>query len=344
MIRYAIDHGVNYVDTAWSYHDGESEIVTGQALKNGYREKVMLATKNPTWLINKPEDWDYYLDEQLKKLQTEHIDFYLQHSLSADSWSRFKKFGIWNKVMDAKKAGKIKYFGFSFHDEYEVFSDILDTYDWDFCQIQFNYLDTDYQAGLKGLARAKSKNIGVIVMEPLRGGRLATGLPDDLVERMNAYPVKRSPVEWALRFVANQPAVSTVLSGMSTFEQVEDNLRICSAPDITPDNMSPDELSFLSGLAAEWKSKKMINCTGCSYCMPCPQGVDIPGCFSIYNYRHSANADAEEISGSNYKALSDKNNSAVNCAECGACEKACPQHIPVITTLKLLHNELAEKI
>lgn len=342
MIRYAIDNGVNYVDTAWPYHGEQSEIVVGKALKDGYREKVMLATKNPTWLINKAEDWDEYLDKQLQKLDTDSIDFYLQHCLDKEGWEKFRRFNLWDRAMAAKKSGKIKYFGFSFHDRYEVFEDILDTYDWDFCQIQYNYLDTDYQAGLKGLKKAASKNIGVIVMEPLRGGKLVNGLPKNILDKMDAYPVKRKPVEWALRWIANHPEVSTILSGMSTFEQVEENVRLCSMPDIVPNSLSSDELTFIEQLANEWKSMKLIGCTGCNYCMPCPNGVNIPGSFKIYNYGHSAMADAESVSRKDYKKFIDEKCDASLCVECGSCESACPQHLPIIETLKTLHAELTK--
>jgi predicted aldo/keto reductase-like oxidoreductase len=343
MIRYAIDNGVNYIDTAWGYHDGKSEPLVGMALKDGYREKVMLATKNPTWHIHKTEDWDYYLNEQLKRLETDHIDFYLQHALDKNGWEKFKRLGLWEKAMEAKKAGKIKYIGFSFHDEYEVFADILDTYDWDFCQIQLNYLDTDYQAGLKGLEKAASKNIGVVIMEPLRGGRLANGLPDFIIRSMEEYPVKRNPVDWALRWLANLPGVATILSGMSTFEQVEENIQLCSSPDMGPNKMSKEEVDFILDLANRWKSMKQIGCTNCKYCMPCPNGVNIPVCFSVYNYFHSTNPDAWDKGHKDYKELISNSSDAALCIECGQCEGACPQHLPIIETLKIIRNELKPK-
>ena len=282
ILRYAIDNGVNYVDTAWSYHEESSEKFVGEALKDGYREKVMLATKNPTWLIKEQEDWDKFLDQQLIKLQTDYIDFYLQHTLDKGGWEKFKKFNLWEKAMKAKKAGKIKYIGFSFHDSYDVFEDIIDSYDWDFCQIQLNYLDTDYQAGIKGLEKAAAKNIGVVIMEPLRGGRLATGLPEDILKKMEEYKVKRNPVNWALRWLANRPEVSLILSGMSSFEQVEENIRLCSSPEMAANKMNAEELSFINELATEWKARKQIGCTGCNYCMPCPNGVFIPDNLALY--------------------------------------------------------------
>ena len=341
MLRHAIDKGVNYIDTAWGYHNGESEIITGLALKDGYREKVMLATKSPSWLIKKPEDWDLYLDRQLKKLDTDHIDFYLQHTLDRDFFKMFNDNNIWEKAMEAKKLGKIKYFGFSFHDDLEVFNEIIDAYEWDFCQIQLNYLDTDYQAGIKGLEKAASKNMGVIIMEPLRGGRLVNGLPKDLVDKMEAYPIKRRPVEWALRWLANRPEVSVILSGMSTVEQVDDNIALLSSKDMLPGNMSPQEIDFIYSIAEEWRNKKLIGCTGCNYCMPCPQGVDIPGCFSLFNYAHSAEVNAKNYSRKGYKKKLEEKHDATQCIECGACEDACPQHLPIIETLKRLHDELS---
>lgn len=340
ILRYAIDNGVNYVDTAWSYHEESSEKFVGEALKDGYREKVMLATKNPTWLIKEQEDWDKFLDQQLIKLQTDYIDFYLQHTLDKGGWEKFKKFNLWEKAMKAKKAGKIKYIGFSFHDSYDVFEDIIDSYDWDFCQIQLNYLDTDYQAGIKGLEKAAAKNIGVVIMEPLRGGRLATGLPEDILKKMEEYKVKRNPVNWALRWLANRPEVSLILSGMSSFEQVEENIRLCSSPEMAANKMNAEELSFINELAAEWKARKQIGCTGCNYCMPCPNGVFIPDNLALYNLFHSTDANAHSNARNGYKELSEDGKGALSCIECGLCEDACPQHLPIIETLGILHDEL----
>lgn len=340
ILRYAIDNGVNYVDTAWSYHEESSEKFVGEALKDGYREKVMLATKNPTWLIKEQEDWDKFLDQQLIKLQTDYIDFYLQHTLDKGGWEKFKKFNLWEKAMKAKKAGKIKYIGFSFHDSYDVFEDIIDSYDWDFCQIQLNYLDTDYQAGIKGLEKAAAKNIGVVIMEPLRGGRLATGLPEDILKKMEEYKVKRNPVNWALRWLANRPEVSLILSGMSSFEQVEENIRLCSSPEMAANKMNAEELSFINELATEWKARKQIGCTGCNYCMPCPNGVFIPDNLALYNLFHSTDANAHSNARNGYKELSEDGKGALSCIECGLCEDACPQHLPIIETLGILHDEL----
>lgn len=343
IIRHAIDNGVNYIDTAWAYHKENSEGVVGLALKDGYREKVMLATKSPSWLVRKNEDWRDCLDKQLKRLDTNRIDFYLQHCLNKDFWKSLSKTDFWLESIKAKESGKIKYFGFSFHDDYELFDEIIDAYDWDFCQIQLNYLDTDFQAGLRGLKKAASKNIGVVIMEPLRGGRLATGIPKALLTDFNSFPILRSPVDWALRWLTHMPEVSTILSGMGSFEQVEENIRICSDPDMLPGCMSEGELKLIDDITYKWRNLKVINCTGCQYCMPCPNGVDIPECFKISNLFHAPEMHSDATAVKNYKGLKESKADAGMCVECGACESACPQNIPIINNLKTLHSELDEK-
>ena len=338
MIRHAINSGVNYVDTAYNYHNNQSEIVVGKALQEGYREKVKLATKNPTYKLFETHEWMEFLDEQLAKLQTDHIDFYLQHALNKDRFETFKKIGAFEEAKKAKAMGKIKNFGFSFHDSLSVFKDIVDSYPWDFCQIQLNYLDTDFQAGLEGLRYAAAKGLAVIVMEPLKGGRLAANLPTDIQAMFDEYPQQRSPVEWALRWVADQPEVSLLLSGMSTMEQVQDNLRICSQEDITANGMKPEDRAFLTKVANYWRAKIKIDCTSCRYCMPCPQGVNIPGCFSLYN--NASMFDTWKASAKTYKEqFIDKQVDASLCVECGACESVCPQQLEIIKTLKELHAE-----
>lgn len=333
MIRHAIDHGVNYVDTAYGYHGGNSEFVVGKALKDGYRAKTALATKNPTYLVESGDHWDQLLDEQLKKLDVDQIDFYLQHTLDAELWGVTKKYKLWERAEAAKKAGKIKYYGFSFHDSYEVFEEIINSYDWDFCQIQMNYLDTERQATLKGLELAAKKGIRVVIMEPLQGGRLAN-LPDDIAARFNQSQVKHTPVEWALRFLANRPEVALVLSGMSTMSQVKDNLRICSQSDLVPGCMTEAELNLLHEISTYWHSKLNIGCTACRYCMPCPNGVDIPAVFAAWNLHGSSNAGAVRSAHKAYQELITNHTDASLCIACGACEAACPQHLSIITKLQ----------
>lgn len=336
MIRHAIDSGVNYVDTAYNYHNSQSEIVVGKALQDGYREKVKLATKNPSYKLFETHEWLEFLDEQLAKLQTSHIDFYLQHALNKDRFETFKRIGAFEEAQKAKALGKIRYFGFSFHDSLTVFKEIVDAYPWDFCQIQLNYLDTDFQAGLEGLRYAAAKGMGVIVMEPLKGGRLAANLPQDIQSMFDQHSTHRSPVEWALRWVADQPEVSLLLSGMSNMDQVVDNLRICSQSDITKLGMKPEDRAFLAHVAQTWKAKIKIDCTACRYCMPCPQGVNIPGCFSLYN--NASMFDTWKSAAKQYKEqFIDKQMDASLCVECGACESVCPQQLSIIETLKELH-------
>ncbi|EMT39811.1 putative oxidoreductases of the aldo/keto reductase family [Thermoanaerobacter thermohydrosulfuricus WC1] len=332
MIRYAIDNGVNYIDTAWPYHGGNSEIVAGKALKDGYREKTFLATKLPTWLINEKEDMDKYLNEQLKKLQTDHIDFYLLHALDKNKWENMKKVDALSWAEKKKQEGKIRYIGFSFHDEYPVFQEIVDYYDkWDFCQIQYNYMDIDVQAGEKGLKYAASKGLGVVIMEPIRGGRLANP-PKAVQDIWDTAKVKRTPAEWALQWLWNQPEVSVVLSGMSTFEQLKENIESAKRSGIN--TLTKEELEIVSKVRNKYKELSPIACTGCNYCMPCPNGVNIPRNFELYNEAHMYNT--YEANRRDYENLGDAK--ASSCIECGTCESVCPQHLTIIDYLKEVAN------
>jgi predicted aldo/keto reductase-like oxidoreductase len=328
MIRHAIDNGVNYVDTAYPYHNGESETVTGNALGDGYREKVNLATKLPSWLVGKRGDMDKYLDEQLKKLQTDHIDFYLVHALGAEGWEEMESLGIRDFLDDAIEDGRINYAGFSFHDRYPAFKKIVDAYDWTFCQIQYNYMDERYQAGTAGLHYAAKKGLGVVIMEPLRGGLLARQVPAamDIWARSEE---KRTPAEWGLRWVWDHPEVSVVLSGMSTMEQVKENLAYADKG--LPQSLKKADLAFVNKVKHMFRSRTKVPCTGCGYCQPCPNGVDIPSCFSTYNIAFMY--EDPDYAKTMYQFVA-RGGGASKCVECGECESICPQKIEIQERLK----------
>ncbi|KRQ86229.1 General stress protein 69 [Caloramator mitchellensis] len=337
MVRYAIDNGVNYIDTAYPYHKGNSERFTAKVLKDGYREKVYLATKMPVWLVNQKEDFDKFLNEQLRNLETDYIDCYLLHALNKNSWEKVYNLGVLDFLTRVKKEGKIRKIGFSFHDELDVFKKIIDSFDWDFCQIQFNYLDEDEQAGLKGLKYAASKGISVIIMEPLKGGKLSKKPPEKVEKLWDSYKVKRTPAEWALRYVLNHEEVSLLLSGMNTLEQVEENIKIVE--DARPNTLSIEELDLINKVKSTYKSLNQINCTNCRYCMPCPAEVDIPRNFAIYNNVFTY----EDLEGSKhaYKNILSEKNRADKCVECGKCESVCPQKLPIRKLLKEVHSTLS---
>lgn len=332
MLRAAIDKGMTYVDTAYPYHGGNSEAFVGRALKDGYREKVKLATKLPSWLVKNREDMDRLLNEQLQRLDTEYIDFYLVHALNQGFWDNLQQHGIFEFLESAKAAGKIKHIGFSFHDKLDLFKEIVDAYDWEFCQIQYNYIDGNYQAGKEGLDYASERGLGIIIMEPLRGGNLVKNIPDEITALFNSAETKRTPAEWALRWLWNQESVHLVLSGMSTMEQVEENLDIASVAEI--DSLTPAELDIMDQAQAMFNARIKVNCTGCEYCMPCPFGVNIPYNFSLYNEYHLF--DAVSIKESKIKEFSEmeEGERAINCTECGACESHCPQSIAIRAKLK----------
>lgn len=319
MIRHAIDSGVNYIDTAYPYHNGMSELLVGKALKNGYREKTYLATKCPVWEIHKPEDFDRILDEQLEKLDTPYIDFYLLHALNMDHWNnKVLKYDLLTKMENAKKSGKIKYIGFSFHDNAKSFITMIDGYDhWDFCQIQLNYIDVDNQATIKGMEYAASKGLGIVIMEPLLGGKLAN-------PPMNVASVlkdSKTPVEWALDFLWDRPEVSLLLSGMSDMTQTTDNITYADRSSIGM--LSEEDLSMLAEAKQIYDTMALVSCTKCAYCMPCPFGLDIPTTFEAYN--RTATVGMEKA-GAFYSSIETK---ADACKKCKKCESVCPQKIKI---------------
>jgi predicted aldo/keto reductase-like oxidoreductase len=334
MLRYAIDHGVNYVDTAYPYHNGESEPFVGRALQGGYRKKVNLATKLPSWLIKSREDFDRYLDEQLKRLQTDHIDFYLVHGLTKPFWESLRSLGVTGFLDDAIADGRIKYAGFSFHDELALFKEIVDFYDWSFCQIQYNFMDELNQAGSEGLRYAADRGLGIVIMEPLRGGMLTKDIPS-INEVWKKAHVQRSLSEWALRWVWNRPEVTVVLSGMSSFEQVKQN--VAYAEGGFANSLSQEELDLFKEAETEYNSRIKVPCTGCRYCLPCTSNVSIPECFEMYN--QGCMFDAPDVARTNYDIvlggmLTGNPGFASQCQECGDCEEKCPQGIPIREHLK----------
>ena len=337
MLRHAIDHGVNYVDTAYGYHGGKSESFVGRALQDGYRDRVRLVTKMPHWNVQTAADFDRLLAEQLDKLQTDHLDVYLLHSLGKGSWLKLRDLGVREWASKPLSDGRIGRLGFSFHDEFDAFKQIVDEYDWTCCQIQYNYMDVENQAGTKGLRYAADKGLAVIVMEPLLGGRLVDPPPAIQALWDNALP-QRSPADWALQWVWNQPEVSVVLSGMSTFQQVEENLASASVSGIG--RLTAADLALIDRVRAKYAELCPIPCTHCNYCMPCPNGVDIPHNFEVYNaginYEKPAWARNEYVSW-----IAEKERASA-CIQCRECEEKCPQHIEISEWMPVVHRVLGE--
>ncbi|MBQ6165621.1 MAG: aldo/keto reductase [Clostridia bacterium] len=335
LIRRAIDGGVNYIDTAYVYLNKTSEIVLGKALRDGYREKVTIATKMPLGAVKDRESMEALLAEELRKLQTDHIDFYLMHGLNRKEWESFKAIGAPEFFEDMKREGKIRFKCFSFHGPYEDFEYILNDYDWDMVQIQYNFMDIENQAGLRGLKLAGEKGIPVVIMEGLLGGRLSKA-PENVQALYDAFPVKRSAVEWAFRWLCNHPEVSVVLSGCNEPEQIEENLRIFDT--VEAGVMTEDELRLMENVRKAYLDRTKIGCTGCKYCMPCPNGVNIPGIFSVWNNVSLYCTDPAKDWG--LKRIRENNAGADQCVGCGACEDACPQHLEIIEQLQCAWEDL----
>ena len=341
QIRFAIDNGVNYVDSAPPYHGGESEKVLGKALLEGYREKVKVATKLTPFLLSKAEDMEKMLNMQLQKLQTDHIDYYLLHGLEEEFWKKMQGFGALKFLEKAKVDGKIVNMGFSFHGSIKTFKEIVDANDWAMCQIQYNFMDEKLQAGTEGLKYAASKKLAVMVMEPLRGGLLAGKLPKEVKQFYDNAKIQRSPAEWALRWVWNHPEVTLALSGMNDEKQVAENIK--TAETALPHSMKNDELSLIKNVAESYRGLMKVQCTGCEYCMPCPSGVNIPASFRIYN-DYCMFGEEQQARGMYAMMLmggfTGKRADASLCVECKKCMERCPQHIAIPEKLKEVSKDL----
>ncbi len=344
LIKSAVDKGINYIDTAWVYHFGASEKIVGIALQDGYREKVHLVTKSPLFLVNKAEDFDKFLNKQLIKLQTDYLDTYLFHSMNKSGLEKLKKYNLIDKMIDAKKKGKIKYIGFSFHDTLPVFKEIVDFYHWDVVQIQYNYMDTAIQATTEGLKYAAGKGMAVVIMEPLKGGKLANP-PAEAWEVMERSKIKRSSVDWGLQYLWNLPEISVVLSGMGNLQMLNEN---CDSADRSGVNsLHEEDLSIIDDLIKIYRKKILVPCTSCKYCLPCPSGVNIPQNFAILNNvaleksnvrRWLHKRDYNKMANSTKKLNKTKSNgNASLCINCGICLEKCPQEINIPDELKNVH-------
>ena len=338
MLRHGIDNGVNYVDTAYGYHGGNSERLVGAALKDGYRDKVKLATKLPTWMLKTRDDSDRLFSEQLEKLQTDRIDMYLLHALNKKHWDIVKELDVLPWAEKLIQEGKIGCLGFSFHDEYEVFEDIVTGYDkWSFTQIQYNYMDVENQAGTKGLKLAADRGLAVVVMEPLLGGNLVNP-PEAIGNLWDSAETKRSAADWALQWLWNRPEVSLILSGMSTMEQVEENLR--SADNSKVGVLTEKDMELVESVRSTYKEIRPIPCTSCQYCMPCPSGVEIPGNLNLYNVGYMYNIMDRQKN--QYRNM-DEEKRAAQCTQCLECEEKCPQKIKISEWMQCIDDELGVK-
>ena len=338
QIMLAIEGGVNYFDTAYIYPG--SEALLGEVLeRNGVRDQVYIATKLPHYLIKDRKALDKLFQEELRRLRTDHVDYYLMHMLTdTATWQRLKEMGIEEWIAQKKASGAIRQVGFSYHGNSDMFCRLVDAYDWDFCQIQYNYMDEHSQAGRKGLNHAHEKGLPVVIMEPLRGGKLVNRLPEEARQIFADYPVKRTPAQWAFRWLWNQPEVTVVLSGMNTDEMVQDNIQTASCVQIG--ELGENEEGMLQNVVKAINAKMKVGCTGCGYCTSCPVGVDIPGIFAAYNRVYSES----KISGIREyfmcTAFRKSNTGASNCIGCGKCEKHCPQGLPIRKHLQDAKKEL----
>ncbi len=329
LIRYGIDKGINYIDTGYTYHGGNSDIIIGKALKDGYRDKVLIADKMPIWDVNAEEDLDKFFNTQLERLDVDCIDMYLIHNIEKDNWKRTQKYNVLSWLDQKKAEGKMNHIGFSFHGDYELFKEVIDAYPWEYAQIQLNYVDKDEQATLKGLEYARERGIDIIIMEPLKGGRLSERIPPtvqaiwDKAVADGIAPDERTAAEWAFKWVAAQPGVSLILSGMNSYEQIDENIALFSQEGF--DQLTDAEYAVIEEVAAEYKSKIKYGCTSCRYCLPCPKEIEIPNLIDYINVWFTY--DKNPSIAFEYKGWEDVYASA--CIHCKACEEKCPQSLPI---------------
>ncbi len=337
MVRYAIDHGVNYLDTAYSYQN--SEVITGKALRDGYRDRTYLATKSPIWLIKKHEDFEKHLDEELDRLGTDHIDVYLLHNMNVANWETVKKCDGLAFLDRMVEKGKIRHKGFSVHNSLRAFKEIGDSFDWDMSQIQLNILGEAQQVGVEGLKYGSAKGMAMVIMEPLRGGHLLSNAPAEVHQMIEGHPEKRSLVEWCFRWLYDMPEVSVILSGTNSLQQLKDNLRIFQHS--APNSMLEEDQELIGRVREAYESKKSIGCTGCRYCMPCPSNVSIPDIFKLYNNYQLVKP--HQVDKFFYKnVLLPSGSGADQCVSCGVCQQHCPQSLAIPDLLKKVHAEFTE--
>jgi predicted aldo/keto reductase-like oxidoreductase len=339
MMRYAIDHGVNYVDTAYVYHGGQGEVVVGRALADGYRSRVQLATKLPIWSVTQRDDCQRFFDEQLQRLQTDRVDFYLLHCLQRKSWQRLRELGVLEWAEGLRAEGQIAQLGFSFHDDYDAFVEIVDDYDWSFCQIQYNYVCEQVQAGTRGLEHAAGKGLGVIIMEPLFGGTLASP-PPSVRKIWETRGPGYEPVDLALQWLWDKREVGCVLSGMNTLAQVQQN--VASAGRARVGSLSEQEHQLIGRVREEYRQLAPVTCTKCGYCLPCPHGVNIPVNFELYNQATVLKGSSTLLCRNLYLSLAE-NERAAACFDCHTCEDRCPQHLAIPELLVRVRDQFQPK-
>ncbi|HOG31354.1 MAG TPA: aldo/keto reductase [Candidatus Syntrophosphaera sp.] len=332
MLHFALDNGVNYFDTAWGYHGGASEPLLGEFVTQTDRSKLFIATKLPCWLVKTRADMDSYLNQQLERLKTDHIDYYLLHALNARSWKEMLHLGVLDWLDNSRADGRIRHIGFSFHDEYSVFKQIVERYDWDFCQFMLNFLDTQYQAGMKGYKLASAKGLGIIAMEPLRGGKLVDHVPDSVQAVWAKSKNDWSPVQRALNWVWNLESLSVLLSGMSNMDQLKENISLANA--FKTGQIDEKEMKLFNKARLEYLHRIAIPCSECRYCLPCPHGVSIPSVFGYYN--ESMMFGEKERHQKEYRNWTPTETRASKCVGCGECLSKCPQHIPIPDWMKTI--------